>query len=60
MEVDLKSPPDDAKLSKDTGISLLIEIQEKHNQIEVKSQEKIHYLEEQLRLLKEELSGRRM
>jgi transposase len=58
MDVDLKSLPDDAKLSKDTVISLLTEIQEKHNQIEVKSQEKIHYLEEQLRLLRNELFGR--
>ena len=56
--MDLKSLPDDAKLSKDTVISLLTEIQEKHNQIEVKSQEKIHYLEEQLRLLRNELFGR--
>ena len=59
MDIDLESLPDDAKLSKDTVISLLIEIQEKHNQIEVKSREKIHYLEEQLRLLRNELFGRR-
>jgi transposase len=59
MDIDLESLPDDAKLSKDTVISLIIEIQEKHNQIEVKSQEKIHYLEEQLRLLRNELFGRR-
>jgi transposase len=59
MDIDLESLSDDAKLSKDTVISLIIEIQEKHNQIEVKSQEKIHYLEEQLRLLRNELFGRR-
>jgi transposase len=59
MDIDLESLPDDAKLSKDTVISLIIEIQEKHNQVEVKSQEKIHYLEEQLRLLRNELFGRR-
>jgi transposase len=59
MDIDLESLPDDAKLSKDTVISLIIEIQEKHNQIKVKSQEKIHYLEEQLRLLRNELFGRR-
>jgi len=59
MDIDLESLPDDAKLSKDTVLSLLTEIQEKHHQIEVKSQEKIHYLEEQLRLLRGELFGRR-
>jgi transposase len=51
MDVDLKSLPDDASLPKDTVLSLV-------NEIEVKYQEKIHYLEEQLRLFKNELFGR--
>ena len=51
MVVDLKSLPDDASLSKDDVISLV-------DDLEVKYQEKIHYLEEQLRLLKNELFGR--
>jgi transposase len=51
MDVDLKSLPDDASLPKDTVISLV-------DDLEVKYQEKIHYLEEQLRLLKNELFGR--
>lgn len=58
MDVDLKSIPDDASLTKDVVLSLVNEIEVKHNQIEVKYQEKIHYLEEQLRLLKNELFGR--
>ena len=51
MDVDLKNLPDDASLSKDTVLSLVDDLQ-------VKYQEKIHYLEEQLRLLKNELFGR--
>jgi transposase len=51
MDVDLKNLPDDASLSKDAVISLV-------DDLEVKYQEKIHYLEEQLRLLKNELFGR--
>ena len=51
MVVDLKSLPDNASLSKDDVISLVDDLQ-------VKYQEKIHYLEEQLRLLKNELFGR--
>ena len=51
MDVDLKSLPDDASLTKDIVLSFV-------NQVEVKYQEKIHYLEEQLRLLKNELFGR--
>jgi transposase len=51
MVVDLKSLPDDASLSKDDVISLVDDLQ-------VKYQEKIHYLEGQLRLLKNELFGR--
>lgn len=51
MDVDLKSLPDDARLPKDVVLSLV-------NEIEVKHQEKIQYLEEQLRLLKNELFGR--
>ncbi len=51
MDVDLKSLPDDASLSKDDVLSLV-------DDLEVKYQEKIHYLEEQLRLLKNELFGR--
>ncbi len=58
MDVDLKSLPDDASLPKDTVLSLVNEIEVKHNQIEVKYQEKIHHLEEQLRLFKNELFGR--
>jgi hypothetical protein len=45
MDVDLKSLPDDASLPKDIVLSLI-------DQLEVKYQEKIHYLEEQLRLFK--------
>jgi transposase len=51
MDLDLKNLPDDASLSKETVISLV-------DEIEVKYQEKIHYLEEQLRLFKNELFGR--
>jgi transposase len=51
MDFDLKSLPDDTNLSKDIVISLI-------NQLEVKYQEKIHHLEEQLRLFKNELFGR--
>ena len=52
MDVDLKSLPADATLPKDMVLSLL-------DAVEVKYQEKIHYLEEQLRLFKAELFGRR-
>ena len=51
MDVDLKSLPDDASLPKDIVVSLV-------NEIEIKYQEKIHHLEEQLRLFKNELFGR--
>jgi transposase len=51
MDVDLKNLPDNASLPKDIVISLVEEL-------EVKYQEKIHYLEEQLRLFKNELFGR--
>ena len=51
MDVDLKNLPDDAVLSKEAVISLI-------DNLESKYQEKIHYLEEQLRLLKTELFGR--
>lgn len=51
MDLDLKNLPDDANLTKDTVVSLV-------NQVEEKYQEKIHYLEEQLRLFKKELFGR--
>ena len=52
MDFDLKNLPADASLPKDTVISLI-------DEIEVKYQEKIHYLEEQLRLFKNELFGRK-
>jgi len=51
MDFDLKNMPDDASLPKDVVISLV-------DDLEVKYQEKIHYLEEQLRLFKNELFGR--
>jgi transposase len=51
MDVDLNSLPDDASLPKDIVISLL-------DSVEIKYQEKIHHLEEQLRLFKNELFGR--
>jgi transposase len=51
MDLDLKNLPDDVSLPKDIVISLVAEL-------EVKYQEKIHYLEEQLRLFKNELFGR--
>jgi transposase len=51
MDLDLKKLPDDASLPKDVVISLV-------DDLEVKYQEKIHYLEEQLRLFKNELFGR--
>lgn len=44
MDLDLKNLPDDASLPKDMVISLV-------DELEIKYQEKIHYLEEQLRLL---------
>jgi transposase len=51
MDLDLKNLPDDASLPKDVVISLV-------DDLEVKYQEKIYYLEEQLRLFKNELFGR--
>jgi transposase len=51
MDLDLKKLPDDASLPKELVISLV-------DELEVKYQEKIHYLEEQLRLFKQELFGR--
>ena len=51
MDVDLKKLPDDASIPKDLVVSLI-------HQLEVKYQEKIHHLEEQLRLFKSELFGR--
>ena len=51
MDLDLKNLPDDASLPKDVVLSLV-------DELEVKYQEKIHYLEEQLRLFKQELFGR--
>ena len=51
MDLDLKNLPDDASLPKDIVISLV-------DELEIKYQEKIHYLEEQLRLFKNELFGR--
>jgi len=51
MDLDLKNLPDNASLPKDIVISLV-------DELEVKYQEKIHYLEEQLRLFKNELFGR--
>jgi len=51
MDVDLKKLPDDASLPKELVISLVADL-------EVQYQEKIHYLEEQLRLFKNEIFGR--
>jgi transposase len=51
MDLDLKKLPDDASLPRDIVISLV-------DDLEVKYQEKIHYLEEQLRLFKNEIFGR--
>jgi transposase len=51
MDLDLNNLPDDASLPRDIVISLV-------DDLEVKYQEKIHYLEEQLRLFKNELFGR--
>jgi len=48
MDVDLKSLPDDASLPKEVVISLV-----------EKYEEKIHYLEEKLRVFQQELFGRR-
>lgn len=47
MDMDLNSLPDDASLPKQVVISLLVQYQGK-----------IHYLEEQVRLFKNELFGR--
>jgi len=58
MDLDLKNLPDSASLPKDVVLSLVNKLEVKHNEIEVKYQEKIHYLEEQLRLFKNELFGR--
>ena len=52
MDVDLKSLPDDARLPKEVVVSLV-------DQLIVKYEEKIHYLEEKLRLFQNELFGRR-
>jgi hypothetical protein len=47
MKVDLSKLPDDANLDKEAIVSLV-------DDIETSYQEKIHYLEEQVRLLKNE------
>ncbi|WP_054031613.1 hypothetical protein [Desulfatitalea tepidiphila] len=52
MNSDLSSLPDDARLSKN-DIASLIEF------VEQKYEEKIHYLEERIRLLQNELFGRK-
>jgi hypothetical protein len=52
MKVDLSKLPDDANLDKEAVVSLV-------GEIETSYQEKIHYLEEQIRLLKNELFGRK-
>ena len=52
MEVDLSKLPDDANLNKEAIVSLV-------GEIETSYKEKIHYLEEQIRLLKNELFGRK-
>jgi transposase len=52
MKVDLSKLPDDAILDKEAIFSLV-------GDIETSYQEKIHYLEEQVRLLKNELFGRK-
>jgi transposase len=51
MDVKLRDLPDDASLSKEVVLCLISEL-------EVKYQEKIQYLEEQLRLFRNELFGR--
>ena len=51
MDLDLKNLPEDTSLPRDIVISLV-------DDLEVKYQEKIHYLEEQLRLFKNEIFGR--
>ncbi len=51
MNLDLNNLPDDASLPRDIVISLV-------DDLEVKYQEKIHYLEEQLRLFKNEIFAR--
>jgi len=59
MNFDLASLPDNQSISKEQAI-LLLRSQEEHFQIEQeKFQSKIDYLEEQLRLLKNELFGRK-
>lgn len=52
MSVDLSKLPDDANLSKEAIVALI-------GQLETQYQEKIHYLEERIRLLQNELFGRK-
>jgi transposase len=52
MKVDLSKLPDDANIDKETIVSLV-------GDIETSYHEKIHYLEEQIRVLKNELFGRK-
>jgi transposase len=52
MSLDLSNLPDDARLSKNEISSLLEPVEQKY-------QEKIHYLEERIRLLQNELFGRK-
>jgi hypothetical protein len=52
MNLDLSNLPDDAHLSKDDIASLI-------NLVEQKYEEKIHYLEERIRLLQNEIFGRK-
>jgi transposase len=59
MILDLHSLPDDQSLSKQQAICLINQIEEKYKVQEEKYQTQIDYLEEQLRLLRNELFGRK-
>ncbi len=52
MKVDLSKLPDDANIGKEAIVSLV-------GELETSYQEKIHYLEERIRLLQNELFGRK-
>lgn len=59
MYLELESLPDNELLSKQQVLALVGRIEEKHRTQKDKFQSQIDYLEEQLRLLRNELFGRK-
>ena len=59
MKSDLPNLPDNQSLSKQQALLLFRQIEKRYQEQEEKYQAKIDYLEEQLRLLRNELFGRK-